>query len=116
MPTIIDEAGFALDDAGLRPGLAVDFGSNGNLSLRLGDGDANQVSRILSAVLVLPNEGPNAGNILCIANGSSGSVKSEYTRSEIARTFVLKELSIGPVCPGTPITGELVGCWGWDAL
>ena len=56
-----------------------------------------------SGTVIPPAPAPHAGETLCAASGS-------VTDEEETNPFTLRDLSLGPSCPGTPIAGSLDGC------
>jgi hypothetical protein len=60
-----------------------------------------------SGRVVMPADAPRAGETIC----GAGTLRDEaLPNNRSSYAFLLKDLSLGPTCPGTALTGFLNGC------
>jgi len=87
------------------------FETYGHLALFAeGDLEAPGASAGATAILRMPTEGPHAGEWFCAGQGTS------VTMGDPQKTFTLGSLVRLGACPGTPVAGEIDGCFGGDLL
>lgn len=84
------------------------FQTQGHVAL-FGESDLEQPGSSAGAqgLFRMPSEGPHGGEWFCAGSGTQVTVGAP-------KTFKLASTArLGP-CPGTPVTGEVVGCFGGD--